>query len=103
MFVDFVSVFHPTPEQKQKQKEFYENLVRRAYKEKWCSTCEHYIPAPLDNNGLPYYIEVGSDCKLGESPILRSYSKGEDNNCELYKCDPTEWKRLFLKKEEIDG
>lgn len=97
MMIDFERTFNPTPEQKRKQKEFDENIVRNAYEKKRCVTCEHFIHQPQP--------PCGPDCKLGGSPYKRSWEKEKVNDCENYECDTTMWKKTFLKeaRDERNG
>ena len=50
---NFKEVFAPTPEQKRKRKEMYESIKNQAYAEKWCCTCQNYIPV---DESLPGFI-----------------------------------------------
>lgn len=36
-------------------------MIDRAYDEKWCCTCKHYVP---DDPYTPGFITSGSDCAL---------------------------------------
>lgn len=61
MLCDFYATFYPTQEQKEND----EKLIDQAYKEKWCSTCKHYIPADDEFDLLPGFIISYPKCKLG--------------------------------------
>lgn len=61
MFSNFKEVFNPTPEQKRKQKERLKEIIDLSYKEKWCCTCQNYIPA----KDAPGFVCVLPECKLG--------------------------------------
>ena len=89
MFCDFNNEFHPTPEQKHKDMEHFNSIIKRAYKEKACGTCKFFIPFP-DN--LPGYVVGFSDCKLSGGPAIKT--------CERYECDGMMDQRLINKCKE---
>lgn len=73
MMGNFKEVFAPTPEQKRKRKEMYESIKNQAYAEKWCCTCQNYIPV---DESLPGFITAFPECKRGGSAT---------ETCESYK------------------
>ena len=75
MMANFKEVFAPTPEQKRKREEMYESIKNQAYAEKWCCTCENYIPV---DESLPGFITAFPECKRGGSAL---------ETCESYKSD----------------
>lgn len=40
----------------------FQSITMEAYKEKWCCTCENYIPV---DPYLPGFVTVFPECKLG--------------------------------------
>lgn len=89
MFCDFNRVFHPTPEQKRKDTEHFNSIIKQAYAKKECATCKFFIPFPKD---LPEYIVGFSDCKLTGGPAI--------NTCDKYECDGMMEQRLINECEE---
>ena len=45
-----------------KPPEWIKKLEEQACRERWCSTCKHYIPEDED---LPGFVTVYPECKLG--------------------------------------
>ncbi len=75
MIADFKEVFAPTSEQKRKRREMYERVKNQSYTEKWCCTCQNYIPV---DESLPGFITAFPECKRGGLAL---------ETCESYKSD----------------
>lgn len=89
MFCDFNRVFHPTLEQKHKDEEHFNSIIKQAYAKKQCGTCKFFIPFP---DILPGFIAGFPCCKLSGGPAIKT--------CEKYECDGMMEQRLINKCKE---
>lgn len=73
MFCDFRKAFGLDPEYNKQLEESMQEAEKKALKEKWCCTCEHYIP--VDPN-LPGFVVAYPECEKGRDPM---------QSCEEYR------------------
>lgn len=73
MFCDFRKAFGLDPEYNKQLEESMQEAEKKALKEKWCCTCEYYIP--VDPN-LPGFVVAYPECEKGRNPI---------QSCEEYR------------------
>lgn len=60
MFCDFRKAFGLDPEYNKQLEESMQEAEKKALKEKWCCTCEYYIP--VDPN-LPGFVVAYPECE----------------------------------------
>lgn len=89
MFCDFNNEFHPTPEQKHKDEENFNSIIKQAYAKKQCGTCKHFVSFP---DYLPGFVTGFPGCKLSGGPAIKT--------CEKYECDGMMEQRLINSCEE---
>lgn len=63
MFCDFRKAFGLDPEYNKQLEESMQEAEKKALKEKWCCTCEYYIP--VDPN-LPGFVVAYPECEKAE-------------------------------------
>lgn len=73
MFCDFRKAFGLDPEYNKQLEESMQEAEKKALKEKWCCTCEYYIP--VDPN-LPGFVVAYPECEKGRNPM---------QSCEEYR------------------
>lgn len=73
MFCDFRKAFGLDPEYNKQLEESMQEAKKKALKEKWCCTCEYYIP--VDPN-LPGFVVAYPECEKGRDPM---------QSCEEYR------------------
>ena len=91
MFISFNKVFHPTPEEKRKQIEFLNKLIRYDLDENGatCSTCEH--ARYVQPNQFYDYITCEFDTRV-ELPYCRNERK--------YCCNKYEFRGFLEENNE---
>lgn len=62
MMVNFNQAFGLDPEYNKLIEEQSQKLQEQAIQEKWCCTCEYYIPVPAD---LPGFVTAYPECENG--------------------------------------
>lgn len=89
MFCDFNNEFHPTPEQKHKDTERFNRIIKQAYAKKECATCKFFIPFP---DSMPGFVVGFPCCKISGGPAI--------NTCDKYECDGMMEQRLINECDE---
>jgi len=67
MFCDFRKAFGLDPEYNKQLEESMQEAEKKALKEKWCCTCEYYIP--VDPN-LPGFVVAYPECEKGTQSAI---------------------------------
>lgn len=100
MFCDFRKAFGLDPEYNKQLEESMQEAEKKALKEKWCCTCEYYIP--VDPN-LPGFVVAYPECEKGRDPMQSC----EEYRRKGYAIRNSSWadriRERFMRKEYRDN